>query len=41
MGSTTISEGELGTGCAFCSFAGDYSITMTGIYVDASVDLDL
>lgn len=41
FGSTTIEADELGSGCAFCSFAGDYSITMTGIYVDASVDFEL
>jgi long-subunit fatty acid transport protein len=41
FGSTHINEADLGTGCAFCGFAGDYEITMTGLYVDASVDLDL
>ena len=30
---------DLGAGCQFCGFAGDYKITMTGLYVDASVDL--
>jgi long-chain fatty acid transport protein len=30
---------DLGSGCQFCGFAGDYKITMTGLYVDASVDL--
>lgn len=41
FGSTSTSANELGTGCAFCSYAGDYSIGMTGIYLDASVDLSL
>jgi len=38
FGSTSIAPGELGTGCAFCSYDGDYSITMTGFYLDASVN---
>jgi long-subunit fatty acid transport protein len=41
FGSTRIEPGDLGEGCSFCSFAGDYSITMTGLYLDASVDLPL
>jgi long-subunit fatty acid transport protein len=41
FGSTTIAPSELGTGCAFCSYAGDYAITMTGFYLDVSVNLDL
>jgi long-subunit fatty acid transport protein len=41
FGSTTIAEDELGEGCAFCGFAGDYEITMTGLYVDVSVDLPM
>ena len=41
FGSTSIAEEDLGTGCAFCSFEGDYKITMTGLYIDASVDLPL
>jgi long-subunit fatty acid transport protein len=36
FGSTPIAAEELGTGCAFCSYDGDYSITMTGFYLDAS-----
>lgn len=36
---TRVVESELGTGCAFCGYAGDYSLRMTGVYVDASVDL--
>jgi long-chain fatty acid transport protein len=36
-----IDAAQLGTGCQFCGFAGDYQITMTGLYLDASVDLDL
>jgi hypothetical protein len=27
--------------CRFCGYAGQYEITMTGLYVDASVDLPL
>ena len=27
--------------CRFCGYAGQYEITMTGLYIDASVDLDL
>jgi long-subunit fatty acid transport protein len=38
FGSTSIAAEELGSGCAFCSYDGDYSITMTGFYLDASVD---
>jgi long-subunit fatty acid transport protein len=38
FGSTEIAPGDLGTGCAFCSYDGDYSITMTGFYLDASVN---
>jgi long-subunit fatty acid transport protein len=34
-----VDASELGTGCNFCGFAGDYKITMTGLYIDASVDL--
>jgi long-subunit fatty acid transport protein len=41
FGSTTIEESELGTGCAFCSYPGDYALTMTGFYLDASVDFEL
>jgi long-subunit fatty acid transport protein len=41
FGSTTIDEDDLESGCAFCSYAGDYSIGMTGLYLDASVDLDI
>lgn len=39
MGSAHIADGDLGKGCNFCGFAGDYKITMTGLYIDASVDL--
>lgn len=39
FGSTRVSSTELGNGCQFCGFAGDYSLGMTGLYVDASVDL--
>ena len=41
MGSTSIAAGDLGKGCNFCGFAGDYRITMTGLYLDASVDLPM
>jgi long-subunit fatty acid transport protein len=41
FGSTTIDQSELGTGCAFCSYAGDYALTMTGFYLDGSVNIDL
>jgi long-subunit fatty acid transport protein len=41
MGSTHIDDADLGKGCAFCSFGGDYKITMTGIYVDFSMDMPL
>ncbi len=41
FGSTTIEADELGSGCAFCSYEGDYALTMTGFYLDASVDLEL
>jgi long-subunit fatty acid transport protein len=41
FGSTHINDTDLGKGCAFCGFGGDYSITMTGIYIDASVDMPL
>ncbi len=36
FGSTDIAASDLGTGCAFCSYAGHYSITMTGLYLDTS-----
>jgi long-subunit fatty acid transport protein len=41
FGSTRVTEDQLGDGCSFCGFAGKYSITMTGLYADASVDLPL
>jgi long-subunit fatty acid transport protein len=41
FGSTTISQEDLGEGCDLCSYAGDYSMTMTGLYVDVSVDLPM
>jgi long-subunit fatty acid transport protein len=41
FGSARISANELRPGCAFCSYEGDYAIGMTGIYLDASVDLSL
>jgi long-subunit fatty acid transport protein len=39
FGSTRLEPSMLGTGCTFCGYAGDYSLGMTGLYVDASVDL--
>lgn len=39
FGSTHVTAAELGKGCQFCGFAGDYALRMTGLYVDASVDL--
>jgi hypothetical protein len=41
FGSTTIDETELRDGCDLCAYAGDYAMTMTGLYVDVSVDLPL
>jgi long-subunit fatty acid transport protein len=41
FGSTTIEADELGEGCAFCAYEGDYALTMTGFYLDASVDFEL
>ena len=38
FGSGSIAPEELGTGCSFCSYDGDYSVTMTGFYLDASVN---
>lgn len=38
FGSTSIAPETLGEGCAFCSYAGDYAIGMTGLYVDSSFD---
>ncbi|HVR18664.1 MAG TPA: outer membrane protein transport protein [Polyangiaceae bacterium] len=40
FGKTTV-EGPLPTDCRFCSFPGDYELTMTGFYLDASFDLEL
>lgn len=39
MGSTKVDS--VGAGCQFCGYPGKYSITMTGLYVDASVDLPM
>jgi len=39
FGEAYIADAELGKGCNFCSFGGQYAITMTGLYIDASVDL--
>jgi long-chain fatty acid transport protein len=41
FGSTEVAAEELGSDCSFCGFAGEYAITMTGFYLDASVDFDL
>jgi hypothetical protein len=40
MGSATVGEDEH-VGCRFCGFAGEYSIGMTGLYLDASADFEL
>jgi long-subunit fatty acid transport protein len=40
-GSTHVAETDPEGRCEFCGFPGDYSIEMTGLYVDASVDLPL
>jgi len=40
-GRTHVNQSDLGKGCAFCGYAGDYSLTMTGLYVDTSVDLPM
>lgn len=39
MGSTTVDTTD--TACKFCGYPGKYSITMTGLYIDASVDLPM
>jgi long-subunit fatty acid transport protein len=39
FGEAYIADADLGRGCNFCSFAGQYNITMTGLYIDASIDL--
>jgi long-subunit fatty acid transport protein len=41
FGSVAVSEDQLGEGCQFCSFEGDYEITAVGLYIDASADLEL
>jgi len=41
MGSTTLETTDPDDRCVFCGKPGKYSITMTGIYVDASVDLPM
>jgi long-chain fatty acid transport protein len=41
FGKTTIDASDLEDDCVFCSFEGDYAITMTGFYLDASFDLEL
>jgi len=41
FGSTEVPSSELGEGCSFCSYGGDYALGMTGLYVDASVDLPM
>lgn len=38
-GTTSIAAADLGQGCQFCGFAGDYKLSMTGLYLDASIDL--
>jgi len=39
FGEAYVADADLGKGCNFCSFGGQYEITMTGLYLDASVDL--
>ncbi|HVY30576.1 MAG TPA: outer membrane protein transport protein [Polyangiaceae bacterium] len=41
FGSTHLDKEDLGDGCPLCGHAGDYSITMTGFYLDASFDLPM
>jgi long-subunit fatty acid transport protein len=41
FGGATVEASDLGDGCEFCGFQGDYAITMTGFYLDASVNIDL
>jgi ribosomal protein L37E len=39
VGSATVETTD--TRCVFCGYPGKYEISMTGFYVDASVDLPL
>jgi long-subunit fatty acid transport protein len=42
FGEAHVLQSELDTSaCRFCSYAGQYEITMTGLYADVSVDLPL
>lgn len=41
MGSTNVDVTNPDKRCPLCGFPGKYSITMTGIYIDASVDLPM
>jgi long-chain fatty acid transport protein len=41
FGSTSVAETDPTGSCEFCGFPGDYSIQMTGFYIDASVDLPM
>jgi long-subunit fatty acid transport protein len=42
FGQTRIFEEQLDTkSCRFCGYAGPYEITMTGLYLDASIDLPM
>jgi long-chain fatty acid transport protein len=41
FGSTHVGESGLGTGCPFCSFAGDYALRSVSYYVDFSTDLGI
>jgi hypothetical protein len=36
MGEVTIRESDLGEGCRFCSYAGDYRLRAIGLYLDFS-----
>jgi hypothetical protein len=39
FGSTTVTD--VASECVFCSAAVDYSISLVGMYLDASMDFDL
>lgn len=39
QGSTTVTEDEW-VGCRFCGFPGRYALEMTGLYLDASIEVD-
>lgn len=41
VGSTQVDKTDPDGRCEFCGFPGEYAITMTGLYIDASVDLPM